>query len=111
MKKIYKVFNGGTLPIKGGISGPILVPVELEMDEVFKLVNLGFDIREVNPYNKKESIRLTRLNVGKVTFTKPEKKTNETVYEAPKPGDKLFPKNPKVLPKKFVNNINTPDFF
>lgn len=111
MNKKYKVFTGGMLPIKGGINGPILTPVELDNSEVILLITKGYDVREVNPYNEKECVRLTRLNHNKIKFTKPEKEITGKVYSAPKPGDKLFPENPKVLPKKFVESTETPDFF
>ena len=57
MNKKYKVFTGGLLPIKGGINGPILTPIALDRDEVMLLINKGYDIRIVNPYNEKECIK------------------------------------------------------
>ena len=60
MDKLVIVKSGGSLPIRGGINGPITSPTFLNVKEIVTLLNKFKEVYEVNPYTG-EQIRLTRI--------------------------------------------------
>lgn len=70
MKKLIIVKSSGTLPIYGGISGPIINPITLDTKDIVELINKSKEIYEVNPYNINEKIKLTRVNCTTENFKK-----------------------------------------
>ena len=69
MDKLVIVKSGGSLPIRGGINGPITSPTFLNVKEIVTLLNKFKEVYEVNPYTG-EQIRLTRINCTKENFNK-----------------------------------------
>lgn len=69
MDKLVIVKSGGSLPIRGGINGPITSPTFLNVKEIVTLLNKFKEVYEVNPYTG-EQIRLTRINCIKENFKK-----------------------------------------
>lgn len=70
MKKLIIVKSSGTLPIYGGIRGPIINPITLDTKDIVELINKSKEIYEVNPYNIDETIKLTRVNCTTENFKK-----------------------------------------
>lgn len=69
MNKLVIVKSDGSLPIRGGINGPITSPTSLNVKEIVALLNKFKEVYEVNPYTG-EQIRLTRINCTKENFKK-----------------------------------------
>lgn len=68
MKKLVIVKSTGELPIRGGINGPILTPISLDLKDIITLLNNFKEVYECNPYSIGEQIRLTRINCTKENF-------------------------------------------
>ena len=66
--KLCVIPEGGILPIREGIHGPIHNPSEFTVREVVTLITNGIKIYEVNPYNKKKRILLTLQNATSDNF-------------------------------------------
>lgn len=69
MNKLVIIKSGGSLPIRGGINGPILTPISLDLKDIVTLLNKFKDVYEVNPYTG-EQIKLTRTNCTTENFKK-----------------------------------------
>lgn len=69
MNKLVIVKSGGSLPIRGGINGPITSPTSLDVKEIVTLLNKFKEVYEVNPHTG-EQIRLTRVNCATENFKK-----------------------------------------
>ena len=122
MDKLVIVKSGGSLPIRGGINGPITSPTFLNVNEIVTLLNKFKEVYEVNPHTG-EQIRLTRINCTIVNFKKvvvpktvsisekkedlPQKKddiVSKTVTEEVKPVVPAVKEQPKKEDMKRIDN-------
>lgn len=86
--KLCIVVSGGTLPILGGISGPILSPSKITISDIVTLLNAGKEVYEVNPWNRSQKVKLTTMNALDENFTRKSSTniiSNNTNYVQPKP--------------------------
>ena len=70
--KLVTIESIGKIHSLGGLNGPITTPTKIKIETIIELINSGKVVYEVNPTNLKDKIRLTRLNVYKNNFVKPE---------------------------------------
>ena len=122
MDKLVIVKSGGSLPIRGGINGPITSPTFLNVKEIVTLLNKFKEVYEVNPHTG-EQIRLTRANCTIENFKKvvvpktvsisekkeelPQKKddiVSKTVTEEVKPVVPAVKEQPKKEDMKRIDN-------
>lgn len=107
-KKLVTVHTYGKIPELGNICGPVIKPHEVDIKSIIRLINRGIKVCEISPYNKNESVVLTRENVNSTNFSKPVKtvevpETGTTPEEQPQPtsyNDKKS-KNGKVVKSDF----------
>lgn len=69
MNKLVIVKSDGSLPIRGGINGPITSPTSLNVKEIVALLNKFKEVYEVNPYTENR-LGLLELIVQKKTSRK-----------------------------------------
>lgn len=70
MARLFVVLSDGKIPELGNIRGPITRPCKMELSKVIHMVNRGLDVREVNPVNSNDQVRLTFKNVSVANFEK-----------------------------------------
>lgn len=97
MNKLVIVKSDGSLPIRGGINGPITSPTSLNVKEIVALLNNFKEVYEVNPYTG-EQIRLTRINCTKENFKKAVVPKTVSISE-----------KKKELPQKKNDTVQTTD--
>ena len=68
MKKLYVINTARKISCLNNITGPVTTPTEIDEVDVLNLVRRGFDIYEVNPYNKRERTKVTTTNFNSITF-------------------------------------------
>ena len=68
IKKLVIVKSNAIIPYMGGVQGPILNPFYIDLQSLIILVNKRYEIYEVNPKNKSETVLLNIGNVTKVNF-------------------------------------------
>lgn len=76
MTKLVIIKTNSIIPELGGIRGPINRPTLLTYDTIYKLLNRGVSVYEVNKRNPTEKVRLTRENVNKTNFFNTRKQVN-----------------------------------
>lgn len=81
--KLCLIKTNKIVPELYNMSGPFYDPITLTTEQITSMLNRGVPVYEVNPYNRKEKVRLTRFMVNQVNFKKPvEKKSTTTVASA-----------------------------
>lgn len=66
----YTIATIGEIPLLGNLSGPITTPIELNIQDVVRLLNDGVVLYQVNPYDKNEKVRVTFDNYTTISFTR-----------------------------------------
>ncbi len=61
-RKLYVILTAKKINCLNHITGPVTTPTELDPVDALDLVRSGFDVYEVNPYNKKEKVKVTVYN-------------------------------------------------
>ena len=69
MKKLYIVETRQPIYGLDGIVGPLTTPTEISFKNVLEMVNRGYIIYQVNPYDVNEKIRVTKSNINTIRFT------------------------------------------
>lgn len=101
MKKSIIIKSNVELPEFGGIQGPLLRPVEAELDTIYKMLSRGIVIYEVNKYNPNETVRLDKTNTGRTNFFKKKHPVKQIVPTYKKSEDRIVSEI-----KKDENHIN-----
>lgn len=100
--KQYIILTAKRIKCLKNITGPVTSPVELSLLDVLELVESGFDVYEVNPYNKKERVKVTPYNYNSITFKTTlsdmiaRKKLNREIQNIDKKSNKTSENNTKV---------------
>lgn len=68
--KMYIITTAKEIPCLGGITGPITTPVKLELSELIWLLNNGFTVYQCNPFDSNERVKVDRMNMHSITFTR-----------------------------------------
>lgn len=76
MTKLCLIKTNKIVPELYNMSGPFFNPVELTVEQITSMINRGVPVYEVNPYNKKETLRLNRFLANQVNFKVPVKKAS-----------------------------------
>ena len=99
--KYVTIESSGKLEPLGGISGPITTPSYIDISVIVSLINMRKVVYEVNPANRNEKIRLTRLNVFNDNFA------SVTNVQTPKNNiNKVDEEKPLKQPSKISNTKN-----
>lgn len=67
-RKLYVILTAKKINCLNHITGPVTTPTELNVVDALELVRSGFDVYEVNPYNKKERVKVTVYNFNSIRF-------------------------------------------
>lgn len=68
--KMYIITTAKEIPCLGGITGPITTPVKLELSELIWLLNNGFTVYQCNPFDSNERVKVDRMNMHSITFSR-----------------------------------------
>lgn len=66
--KLYVIMTAKKIHCLNHITGPVTTPTEMPMVDALDLVKNGFEVYEVNPYNKKERVKVTPYNYNSIMF-------------------------------------------
>ena len=70
MRRLYTIETPGlTLASVGGIKSPLLVPTEMDPDDIIRYVRKGAVVYQHNPVDKSEKVRVTPQNVMMIEFS------------------------------------------
>lgn len=82
-RKLATIESAGKISALGGLNGPFMTPKYYDIDILISLVNANKIVYEVNPYNRKEKIRLTRQNILADNFAQSVKKDTTKIINKP----------------------------
>ena len=65
----YVITTPGPISVLGGIAGPVKVAVEMTPYMAYRCVSEGHIVFEVNPYDHREKVRVTKANFNRISFS------------------------------------------
>ena len=68
--RLYTIGTASPIEALGNIVGPLTVPTKIDHNSIVKMLKNGYVIYQHNPYDLTEKVRVTKMNINTIKFTK-----------------------------------------
>lgn len=64
----YIILDNREIPLYGGVCGPLSTPISIDKRTLIDLLQDGYTIYQVNPYDKNDKVKVTLDNYSNILF-------------------------------------------